>query len=240
VDTQLLTADGFDDLGEFYGYLVRVFEEVASGERPRTITVTPSVRHVSVTHRDTLRPGYERAVREAAALGFPVLVRGSGGGAIAAHEGTFGFSILNPSTPAESRRGIRPRYDEATALALGALSRLGVGGVEVGEVRDEWCPGDQSLRVGDRENGMKIIGIAQRVRSRATSVGGIVLVSGEEELKEVLVRVYGALALPLRPESVGSLRRAGHSITREEAMAAFAEEAEERYGARRIPVSGTG
>jgi len=236
MNAQLLVADGFDDLKGFYAYLVRVFEEVASGARPQTITVTPSVRHVSVTHRDTRRPGYEEAVREAETLGFPVLVRGSGGGAIAAHEGTFGFSILKPSTPKESRRGIRERYDEATALALGALGRLGVRNVAVGEVRDEWCPGDQSLRVGDGETGMKIIGIAQRVRSRATSVGGIMLVEGEGELSRVLERVYGAMDLPLRPESVGSLRRAGHTVSRKEAMAVFAEEARSRYGAEPVPV----
>jgi lipoate-protein ligase A len=235
VDTQILTADGFDDLDSFYGYLVRIFEEVAAGKRPATITVTPSVKHVSVTHRDTRRPGYEGAVREAEALGFPVLVRGSGGGAIAAHEGTFGFSILKPATPGEGRRSIRSRYGEATALALGALARLGVENVSVGEVRDEWCPGDQSLRVGGPENGMKIIGIAQRVRSRATSVGGIVLVNGEGELYRVLTRVYGAMNLPLRPESIGSLASAGHALTREDAMRAFAEEAGERYGAEPAP-----
>jgi lipoate-protein ligase A len=237
VETQLLTADGFDDLKMFYDYLVRVFEEVAAGERPATITVTPSVKHVSVTHRDTRRPGYDEAVREAGALGFPVLVRGSGGGAIAAHEGTFGFSILKPTTPSESRRGIRSRYDEATALALGALARLGVGDVSVGEVKDEWCPGDQSLRVGGHENGMKIVGIAQRVRSRATSVGGIVLMNGESELARVLTRVYGAMNLPLRPESVGSLSRAGHAIARDAAIRAFAEEASERYDATPAPGS---
>jgi len=151
-----------------------------------------------------------------------------------AHEGTFGFSILKPTTPEEGRRGIRSRYAEATALALGALGRLGVGNVSVGEVKDEWCPGDQSLRVGGPENGMKIIGIAQRVRSQATSVGGIVLVRGEGELSQVLTRVYGAMDLPLRPESVGSLSRAGHTFSREEAMRAFAEEARERYGAEPV------
>lgn len=230
--------EGFDDLKTFHAHLVGVFEEVAAGQRPETITVTPSIRHVSVTHRDTRRPGYAEAVRVAEEEGFPVLVRGSGGGAIAAHHGTFGFSIVKPSTPEESRRGIRSRYDEATALALGALARLGVEDVTVGEVRDEWCPGDQSLRIGGPKNGMKVIGIAQRVTSRATSVGGIVLVNGEAELTRVLTRVYGAMNLTLRPESVGSLRRAGRDASRTEAMAAFAEEARKRYGAVTVPAAG--
>ena len=75
---------------------------------------------------------------------------------------------------------------------LGAFSRLGVG-AEVGEVRDEFCPGDHSIRVGGRESGMKVVGIAQRITRRATSVGGIVLVEGEGELARVLELVYGAM-----------------------------------------------
>ena len=94
-----------------------------------------------------------------------MLVRSAGGGAIAAHLGTFGFSIIRPADEKESGRGIRERYDEAAALVLGAFSRLGVM-AEVGEVRDEFCPGDHSIRVGDREGGMKIVGIAQRITRR--------------------------------------------------------------------------
>ena len=130
-------------------------------------------------------------------MGYPVLVRSSGGGATAADEGTFGFSIIRPTDETESRRGIRERYDEAAALVLGAFSRLGVM-AEVGEVRDEFCPGDHSIRVGDGEGGMKVVGIAQRITRRATSVGGIVLVEGELELARVLERVYDAMHLPFR------------------------------------------
>jgi lipoate-protein ligase A len=66
-------------------------------------------------------------------MGYPVLVRSSGG-ATAADRGTFGFSIIRPADEKESGRGIRERYDEAAALGLGAFSRLGVM-AEVGEVR---------------------------------------------------------------------------------------------------------
>jgi octanoyl-[GcvH]:protein N-octanoyltransferase len=165
-----------------------------------------------------------------------VLVRGAGGGATAAHHGTFGFSIIRPSDGTEARRAINDRYDEAAALALGAFSRLGVRAAEVGEVRDEFCPGDHSIRVGGWESGMKVVGIAQRLTRRATSVGGIVLVEGEEELARVLERVYAAMSLPFRKESVGSLRRAGLDAGIEEVVEAFAEEAALRYGADRVPL----
>ncbi len=120
-----------------------------------------------------------------------------------------------------------------TDLHQGTITdlRLGFNEAEVGEVRDEFCPGDHSLRVGGFDSGMKLVGIAQRVTRRATSVGGILLVYGEEDLARVLGRVYGALALPFRAGSVGSLRRAGSAAGVEDVVRALTQEAEARYGA---------
>jgi octanoyl-[GcvH]:protein N-octanoyltransferase len=231
----LLLADRFEDSATAYGYVRTVFDQVANGTRPATVSITPSTRHVGVTRRDTFRPGFEDAVRAAGEMGYPVLVRSSGGGATAADRGTFGFSIIRPADETEARRTIRERYDEAAALVLGAFSRLGVL-AEVGEVRDEFCPGDHSIRVGDGEGGMKVVGIAQRITRRATSVGGIVLVEGERELARVLARVYSAMHLPFRKESVGSLRRAGYEAGTKNAIEAFAAEAAQIYGAVSIPL----
>ncbi len=218
----------FDDPRTQYGYVNAVFDQVGRGERPATISIAPSTRHVGVTRRDTRRPGFDEAVRAAEDEGYPVFVRGAGGGATAAGAGTFGFSIIRPA--AEDARDIHERYDEAAGLALAAFERLGVR-AEVGEVREEFCPGDHSIRLGSYESGMKLVGIAQRLTRRATSVGGIVLVSGDRDLARVLARVYGALDLPFRPESVGSLSRAGAAVSTEEAMSAFADEAVRSYEA---------
>ena len=227
----LLTPERFEDPGMAYAYGRAIFDAIAAGQRPPTVSITPSARHVGVTRRDTNRPGFDAAVRAANDEGYPVLVRGAGGGAIAAGPGTFGFSIIRPTRPVERWKGTRERYDEAAALVLGAFSRVGFHEAEVGEVRDEVCPGDHSLRVGGFDSGMKLVGIAQRVTKRATSVGGIVLVYGEEDLARVLGRVYGALALPFRAGSVGSLRRAGSTARVEEVVRALTQEAEARYGA---------
>src|SRR3712207_4557612 len=231
---ELLLPGPFDDPGTAYAYQRTIFEEVAAGERPATVSITPSTRHVGVTRRDTLRPGFADAVRAANHEGYPVLVRSSGGGATAADGGTFGFSIIRPAGE-DFGRGIPERYDEAAALVLGAFSRLGLD-AEVGEVRNEFCPGDHSIRVGGWEGGMKLCGIAQRVTRRATSVGGIVLVEGERELTRVLKKVYGALDLPFRPGSVGSARLAGNEAPVEAFLEAFAAEAEWRYNATRVPL----
>jgi len=232
---ELLVAERFEDPATAYGYVRTVFDQVARGTRPATVSITPSTRHVGVTRRDTFRPGFEDAVRAAGGIGYPVLVRSAGGGATAADRGTFGFSIIRPADGKESRRSIRERYDEAAAFVLGAFSRLGVE-AEVGEVRDEFCPGDHSIRVGDREGGMKVVGIAQRITRRATSVGGIVLVDGERELARVLERVYGAMRLPFRSDSVGSLRRAGTEVETQDVIEAFAIEVERVYGAVLTPI----
>lgn len=221
--------DLFHEPGMAYAYQRIIFEQVAAGERPPTISITPSIRHVGVTRKDTLRQGFDRAAREAYEEGYPVLVRSSGGGATAAGPGTFGFSVIRPSE--DARRGISQRYDEAASLVLGAFLRLGIDAAEVGEVRDEFCPGDHSIRIGDFENGMKLVGIAQRVTRQATSVGGIVLVWGEAELARVLGRFYTAVNLPFRPGSVGSLHRAGSKVGVKEAIGTLAEEAKLRYGA---------
>ena len=228
----LLLPDRFENAVAAYGYVRTIFDQVASGRRPATVSITPSTRHVGVTRRDTFRPGFADAVRAANQESYPVLVRSSGGGATAADAGTFGFSIIRPAGE-EIGRGIPERYDEAAALVLGAFARLRLA-AEVGEVRDEFCPGDHSVRVGEWEDGMKLCGIAQRVTRRATSVGGIVLVEGEEALARVLEKVYGALGLPFRPGSVGSARRAGIDAPVEGFLEAFAAEAEWRYGAGRV------
>jgi lipoate-protein ligase A len=232
---ELLLPRRFADARTGYGYVRTIFEGVASGARPATVSITPSTRHVGVTRRDTFRPSFSDAVAAAGELDYPVLVRSAGGGATAADLGTFGFSIIRPAEETEHRRGITDRYDEAAAFVLGAFSRLGVE-AEVGEVQEEFCPGDHSIRIGDGESGMKVVGIAQRITRRATSVGGIVLVEGERDLARVLERVYAAIRLPFRPESVGSLRLAGYDAGIQHAIEAFATEAERVYGAVRTPV----
>ena len=101
----LLLPGRFGDAVAAYGYVGTIFEQVASRERPATVSITPSTRHVGVTRRDTFRPGFADAVLAANDEGYPVLVRSSGGGATAADRGTFGFSIIRPAAE-ESGRGI--------------------------------------------------------------------------------------------------------------------------------------
>ena len=88
---ELLLPGRFEDSATAYGYVRTIFDQVAGGSRPATVSITPSTRHVGVTRRDTFRPGFEDAVRAAGEMGYPVLVRSSGGGATAADRGCANF-----------------------------------------------------------------------------------------------------------------------------------------------------
>ena len=93
----LLLPDRFDDPGTGYAYTRTIFEEVAGGGPYGDRRGPRPGRHLGVTRRDTLRPGFDEAVRAAYEEDYPVLVRAAGGGAIAAGRGTFGFSIIRPA-----------------------------------------------------------------------------------------------------------------------------------------------
>ena len=151
-----------------------------------------------------------------------MLVRNSGGGAVAANRGSLSFSLTFPVE--DLRHGLYERYREGLDLITAALRRLGVE-AEGGEVEGEFCPGAYSVRSGGPE-GVKHAGLAQRVTRRAARVEALILVSETGEIRDVLERFYGALGLPFRPESVADLRT---DVAR--VIAALSEEVADRYGA---------
>ena len=204
-----------------FGLQQAVLEEVASGERGPTALLWTSSRYVGATRPETRLPGFEKAVRAAAELGFLVMVRNSGGGAVAANEGSISFSLTFPVE--DLRHGLYDRYSEGVEIVASALRRVGVE-AEGGEVEGEFCPGAYSVRSGG-PSGVKHAGLAQRVTRRAARVEALVLVSETAELSTVLDRFYGALGLPFRPESVGDVPASVAQV-----IEALSEEVGERYG----------
>lgn len=179
-----------------------VLEEVAEGSRgPTALLWTTSARYVGATRPETRLAGFAEAVQIAEAAGFPVLVRNSGGGAVAANAGSISFSLTFPVV--DMRRELYARYDEGATLVVDAMSRVGVA-AEAGEVEGEFCPGAYSVRVGG-PSGIKVAGLAQRVTSRAARMEALVVVEKTAELRAVLEGFYGALGLPFRPGSIGDL-----------------------------------
>jgi octanoyl-[GcvH]:protein N-octanoyltransferase len=204
-----------------FGLQQAVLDEVASGERGPTALTWTSSRYVGVTRPETRLPGFDRAVEAIESLGFPVLVRNSGGGAVAANEGSISFSLTFPVQ--DLRHGLYERYAEGVDLIVAALRRLGVE-TEGGAVEGEFCPGAHSVRSGG-PRGVKHAGLAQRVTRRAARLEALILVTETSMLVPVLEKFYGALGLPFRPESIGDLPADVPRV-----IEALSAETRERYG----------
>jgi lipoate-protein ligase A len=153
-----------------------------------------------------------------------VLVRNSGGGAVAANRGSLSFSLTFPVE--DLRHGLYERYAGGLDLIASALRRIGVE-AERGEVEGEFCPGAYSVRSGGPW-GIKHAGLAQRVTRRSARLEALVLVSETDEVRAVLERVYGLLGLPFRPESIGDLPADVSQI-----IQALSEEVRGRYEVER-------
>ncbi|QYJ17176.1 hypothetical protein Rxycam_03015 [Rubrobacter xylanophilus DSM 9941] len=206
---------------EGFGLQQAVLEQVGAGERGPTALLWHSPSYVAVTRPETRLAGFAKAAHAAREMGFEVLVRNSGGGAVAANEGSLSFSLTFPVK--DLRQGLYERYAEGVELICAALQRLGVA-AEGGEVEGEFCPGAYSVRSGGAR-GVKHAGLAQRVTRRAARLEALVLAERTAELVPVLERVYTALGRPFRPESVGDLPSGVAGVA-----GALKAEVRERYG----------
>ena len=224
---EVLVSDPLSNPEDGFGLQQALLEEIAAGGRGATTLIWSSSRYVGATHLETRLPGFGAAVEEAGKLGFPVLVRNSGGGAVAANEGSISFSLTFPV--ADMRRGLYERYSEGADLIVAALGRVGVR-AEAGAVEGEFCPGEYSVRSGGPD-GIKVAGLAQRVTRRAARLEALILVAETSALVPVLEAFYGALDLPFRPESVGDLRANVPQV-----IQALSDEVRDRYGAVTAPL----
>ena len=224
---EVLVARHLDDPEDGFGLQQAVLEEVTSGDSGPTALVWTSSRYVGVTRPETRLSSFMTAVEAATGVGFPVLVRNSGGGAVAANEGSISFSLTFPVE--DLRHGLYERYTEGVELVAAALRQLGVA-AEGGEVEGEFCPGAHSVRTGGLR-GVKHAGLAQRVTRRAARLEALILVSETAELARVLERFYGALGLPFRRESVRDLPADVPRV-----IEALVAEVRGRYGGEEVPV----
>lgn len=149
---------------------------------------------------DRISTGFERAVSESKAAGFTPILRLVGGRAAVFHEQTIAFAWTIPDPTPASRTFAR--FHEAAAIITSGLKRLGVD-ARVGEVPLEYCPGDYSINARGKK---KLVGIGQRVISKAAHVGGVIVVGESHRVSEVLVPVYDALDLKWDPGTVGSVQ----------------------------------
>lgn len=219
---EILVAEPFENPEDGFGLQQAILEEIARETRGPTALMWSSNRYVGATRLETRRPGFGEAVGLAERAGFPVLVRNSGGGAVAANRGSLSFSLTFPVD--DLRHGLYERYAEGVDLVAAALRRVGVA-AEGGEVEGEFCPGAYSVRSGGAW-GVKHAGLAQRVTRRAARLEALILVQETAEVANVLEGFYGALGLPFRAGSVADMPASVPRI-----IEALAAETRERYEA---------
>jgi lipoate-protein ligase A len=195
---RLLTAAFLDDAALEAGVSHALLRRVGEGELPESFRLARTPPSLSFGRLDTHAPGFPDAVSAAQAQGFAPVHRLGGGRAAVFHEGTlaFGWAVADD----EPRTGTHARFARLAALVGEALGSLGLD-AEVGELPGEYCPGDYSLHVGP----VKVVGIAQRITKSASYTEGVIVVTGGERVRDVLVPVYAALDLEWDPSTAGDL-----------------------------------
>jgi octanoyl-[GcvH]:protein N-octanoyltransferase len=196
---------------------------VSEGLEPETLRLHRPADVVAFGPRDRVAPGFGRAVAAAREHGFASIERLAGGRAAVFHQGTIAFSWAIPDPSA--REGIRRRFDEIAGIIVEALRSLGID-ARVGEVPGEYCPGEHSINARERT---KLVGVGQRIIKDAAHVGGVVVVSGAERIRDVLIPVYQALDLDWDPSTIGSLDNEVPVITWDQAERSIEESFANRY-----------
>jgi octanoyl-[GcvH]:protein N-octanoyltransferase len=202
-----------------------IMRRVAAGELPPTVRVHRPGREVAFGRQDVNAPGYQAAREAATAHGFAPVERLAGGRAAVFHEGTVAFARAYPDP--EPPKRTYERFEEVAGWVRAALGRVGVADPRVGEVPGEYCPGAYSVNAGGTR---KLAGIGQRMITGAAHVGGVVVASGEDEIRGVLVPVYEALGLDWAPETTGSVAgELGRAVDRIELIDALVAELAETH-----------
>lgn len=112
-------------------------------------------------------PGFDAAAEAAAARGWPVHVRATGGAPVPQFPGMLNLALAYRLEPDRSW-SLDDGYRHLAGVLTTALADLGLA-AEVGEIADAFCPGRYDLSLGGR----KIAGLAQRRRRTADAGQGI-------------------------------------------------------------------
>lgn len=181
------------------GVSMAVLRRVARGDLPSTMRLHRTRRILAFGRMDRLAPRYPEAVAIAREHGFEPIERMAGGRAAVFCEGTLCFS--RASRIRSMAHGTQARFEQMAEIVCSALRRVGID-ARIGEVAGEYCPGEWSVNASGK---VKLAGIGQRMVSGGAHVGGVLVVRGEEQIRDVLVPVYEALGLEWAPETAGSV-----------------------------------
>ena len=200
-----------------------ILQGVSDGAEPETLRLYTPDTSVTFGPQDARSPGFDVAVAAARSKGFEALMRLGGGRAAVFHRQTLAFAW---SIPDSSPRGnVDARFEEIAGIVTAAFRGLGID-ARVGEVPGEYCPGRHSVNARGET---KLMGVSQRVIRRAAHVGGVVVIGGSQRIRDVLVPVYEALAVPWRPEATGSVQDESPGVGYDAVREAICDEFSSRY-----------
>lgn len=160
----------------------------------------PAAPVVAFSRRDSLRSGFDAAVRVARAAGFMPLIRPQGGRAVAYTEQSIVVDHVSPHP--DHLSGMDERFATYGEMWAGVLREHGID-AQVGAVPGEYCPGAYSVNARGR---VKLVGTAQRLIRRAWLFSAVAVVDGADTLRPLLTEVYRCLGLDFDAASVGSVR----------------------------------
>ena len=200
-----------------------LLERVGAGELPETLRLARPGAMVAFSKQDAVAPGYSQAARAARAGGFEAILRLAGGRAAVFHEGTLALAHAIPDP--DPRPGIQRRFETTAGLLASALGSLGVD-ARVGEVPGEYCPGGFSVNARGE---VKLAGLGQRLIHGAAHMGGVIVASDADRIRDVLIPVYEALGLTWDPTTAGSVAGEVPGTNLDEVERAILAEYEERY-----------
>jgi lipoate-protein ligase A len=215
----ILHEQGFPERMAFDAAVSRaLLARVAEGAAPASLRLYRAGDALAFTGLDRAHSGFPRALEAARAAGFEPVLRLAGGRAAVFHRETLAFAWCVPDP--EPRARIRARFDAIAGAVAAALRRLGVD-APIGELAGEYCPGEHSVNA---RGARKLAGVGQRLVRGAAHVGGVIVVSRSDRVREALEPVYAALGLPFDPETAGSVADEIGPVSCEDVAAALREE----------------
>jgi len=185
-----------------------IADKVGDSARGPAILIWRSARALIVARGQTRWPNFEGATGELAEMGWPVLVRTSGGGAFPISPGTVQVAMI--ARYADLGMSMDGVYEQLGLLIASALAEFGIL-VGVGTTPGgAFCEGRHDLVVAGR----KIAGLAQHwgVRGRGercvTGAASVLVDADINELVEIVDRFHAACGrrIDIRPEAVTTVR----------------------------------
>lgn len=197
-----------------------LLSDVVAGRVAESLRLYRTDEVVAFSPLDAVSPGFEAAIVAARQAGFASIRRLAGGRAAVFHRETLAFAWCRRAE--EPRAGVEARFADLAQRVERALVALGAD-ARIGEVPGEYCPGGWSVNARGRK---KLMGVGQRLVRNGAHVGGVVVVSASQRVRDALGPVYEALGIDWDPETAGSVSEEAMGVDCDDVVRALLREFE--------------